>query len=67
MNANFGTWSFDEATKTITTNIEAASFPNLVGGTQKRIITSLTGDEMKYTNPASLIGTVDEVVWKRVK
>ena len=67
MTANYGTWSVDEATKTITTNIEAASFPNLVGGTQKRIISSITADELKYTNPASLIGTVDDVVWKRAK
>ena len=67
MTANFGTWSIDEGTKTLTTNIEAASSPNLIGGTQKRIITSLTADELKYTNPASQIGTVDDVVWKRSK
>src|SRR5215468_12443960 len=67
MTANFGTWSIDEATKTLTTNIEASSSPNLTGGSQKRIITSLTADELKYTNPASQIGTVDDVVWKRSK
>jgi hypothetical protein len=53
LTANFGTWSIDEATKTLVTNIEAASSPNLTGGSQKRIITSLTADELKYTNPAS--------------
>jgi Lipocalin-like domain len=67
MTANYGTWSIDETTKTLTTNIEAASSPNLTGGTQKRIITTLTADELKYTNPASQIGTVDDVVWKRTK
>src|SRR5215813_10602212 len=67
MTANFGTWSIDEATKTLTTNVEAASSPNLTGGSQKRIITSLTADELRYTNPASQIGTVDDVVWKRSK
>ena len=65
MTANFGIWSIDEAIKTLTTNIEAASSPNLTGGAQKRIITSLTAGELKYTNPASHIGTVDDVVWKR--
>jgi hypothetical protein len=65
MTANFGTWSIDEATKTLTTNIEAASSTNLNGGTQKRIISSLSANELKYTNPASQIGTVDDVVWKR--
>ena len=67
MTANYGTWSIDEATKTLTTNIEASSSPNLNGGTQKRIITSITADELKYTNPASQIGTVDDVVWNRAK
>jgi hypothetical protein len=34
MTANYGTWSIDEATKTLTTNIEGSSSPNLNGGTQ---------------------------------
>jgi Lipocalin-like domain len=67
MTAHYGTWSIDEATKTLTTNIEAGSIPNLNGSNQKRIISSVTADEMRYTNPASQIGTVDEVVWKRVR
>ena len=67
MTANFGTWSVDEATKTLTTHIEAASSPNLNGGTQKRVISSLSPDELKYTNPASQIGTIDDVVWKRAQ
>ena len=67
MTANFGTWSIDEATKTLTTNIEAASSTNLNGGTQKRIISSLSATELKYTNPASQIGSVDDVVWKRAQ
>ena len=67
MTANYGTWSIDEVTKTLTTNIEGASSPNLTGGTQKRIISSITTDELKYTNPASQIGTVDDVVWRRMK
>jgi len=65
--ANFGTWSVDEPTKTITTNVEASTFPNLNGNSQKRVISSLTADELKYTNPASVTGTVDEAVWRRSK
>ncbi len=65
--ANFGTWSVDETTKTITTNVEAASFPNLNGNSQKRVINSLTADELRYTNPAGAAGTVDDVVWRRAK
>ena len=47
MTANYGTWSIDEATKTLTTNIEASSSPNLNGGAQKRIISSLSADDRR--------------------
>jgi len=67
MISHFGTWSVDETTKTITTNVEASSFPNLNGNSQKRVISSLTSDELKYTNAASTTGEKAEVVWKRVK
>jgi len=67
MISHFGTWSVDEATKTITTNVEASSFPNLNGNSQKRVISSLASDELKYTNAASTTGEKAEVVWKRVK
>jgi hypothetical protein len=65
--AYFGTWTVDEASKTLTTNIEAGSFPNLNGGSQKRTITSLTADELKHHNPATTIGTSTDVVWRRAK
>ena len=67
MIANVGTWSVDEKTKTITTNIDAGSFPNLNGKTQTRVISSLTADELKYVNGASVSGTVDEATWRRAR
>ena len=67
MIANVGTWSVDEKTKTITTNIDAGSFPNLNGKTQTRVISALTGDELRYVNGASVSGTVDEATWRRAK
>ena len=67
MIAYFGTWSVDEASKVLTTNIEAGSFPNLNGGNQKRNITSLTADELKYTNPSTTTGTSSDVVWRRAR
>ena len=65
--ATIGTWSVDEASKILTTNVVASSFPNFVGNSQKRIITSLTADELRYTNPASSAGTVTDAVWKRAQ
>ena len=46
---------------------EAATFLKLNGATQKRIITSLTADEIKYTNPATTAGTSSNVIWRRAK
>ena len=64
--AFIGTWSVDEASKTLITNIDASSFPNFNGKSLKRIITALTADELKYTNPATSAGTTTEAVWKRI-
>ena len=48
--AYHGTYSVDEATKTIIMNIENTTFPNQLGRAQKRRINSLTADELKYSN-----------------
>jgi hypothetical protein len=67
MIASFGTYSLDEADGTLTTHVEGSSFPNLAGGEQKRIISSLTASELKYSNPATATGSKAEVVWQRTK
>jgi hypothetical protein len=36
-------------------------------GNQRRIITSVTADEMKFTNPRTPAGVTLEFVWKRAK
>ena len=64
---HFGTYSVNEADKTVTTRIEGSSFPNLSGMEQKRIISSLATDELKYTNPATATGTTAEAIWRRAK
>ena len=52
-----GTYTVDENTKTIHANIETSTFPNLVGApNQRQIITSITADEMKFTNPRTPAG-----------
>jgi len=65
--AFFGTWSVNEADKTLITRIEASTFPNQDGQEQKRIISSVTADELRYVNPATTTGDRAETVWKRVK
>jgi hypothetical protein len=63
----FGTYSLNETDGTVTLHIERCSFPNWSGTDLKRIITSLTGEELKYTNPAASVGGAAELAWKRVK
>jgi Lipocalin-like domain len=47
----FGTWTVDEAKKTVTYNIMSSSFPNWEGEAQTRSIDKLTADEFVNTNP----------------
>jgi len=63
-----GTYTVDEGTKTIHANVETATFPNLVGApNQRRIVTSISADEMRFTNPRTPAGITLEFVWKRAK
>jgi hypothetical protein len=67
MIAFYGTYTINEGDKTLTTRIEGSSYPNLIGGEQKRTITSLTADELRYINPTTSTGTKAESVWRRAK
>jgi len=67
MVAYTGTYTVDEGTKTIHPNVETSTFPNIVGTPQRRIVTSITADEMKFTNPRTPAGVTLEIVWKRAK
>lgn len=65
--AYFGTYSVDEASKTLISNVEGSTFPNSEGQQQKRTIISLTANELKYMNPSTTMGGNAEAVWRRVK
>jgi hypothetical protein len=63
----FGTWSVNEADKTVVLRIEGSVYPNLEGTDGKRSIVSLTADELKWDNPAPGSGGRSETVWRRAK
>ncbi len=63
----FGTYSLSEADGVLTLNIERSSFPNQNGTGFKRIIKTLTADDLVYINPSTLAGRVNTNVWKRIK
>jgi hypothetical protein len=65
--AYYGTYTVNEDVKVISLHLDASTFPNQVGTDQKRTITSLTADEMKYSSPAAISGVQVHQVWKRAK
>ena len=65
--AYFGTYSINEVDKVLTATVDGSTYANLIGTDQKRIITSLTADELKFTNPRTLAGVTLEFVWKRAR
>jgi hypothetical protein len=64
---NFGTWSVNEADKTLTRRFESALNPNNDGGETKATV-SLSGDELKLTTMTPLAsGTRSETVYRRAR
>ena len=62
------TYTLDETTKTAHLNIETSSVPNFVGApNQRRIVTSITDEELKLTNPRTPAGVTLELMFKRAK
>jgi len=65
--AMYGRYTVDEANKTIVVHFEGSSFAKFNGTEGKRVVTSITADEMRTMNPATSTGTKAESVWKRAK
>jgi len=67
----FGSYTLNEADKSLTLRIDGSSFPNWTGTTQKRTISALTGDDFVWTNTASAAPSMEaartDLVWRRVK
>ena len=61
MYANFGTWSVNEAEKTLTIRSEEGLFPRPAGGSEIKYTISVTADEMKLSGPNGAD------VWRRFK
>jgi hypothetical protein len=64
--ANFGTWSVDEAEKTLSRRNEASLIPNVEGAEQKASV-SLAGDELKTIQVNSVTGDKAETVYRRAR
>jgi hypothetical protein len=64
--ANFGTWTVNEADKTMTLHYEGALFPNIEGTDVKQTV-SLNGDELRIIQPMPVLGGRGETVYRRAK
>ena len=64
--AYFGTYTVDDANKVISLRMDASTFANQLATDQKRTITSITADELKYDTVA-LNGDKISVGLKRAK
>jgi hypothetical protein len=65
--AMYGTYSVNEAERTIGLRYEGSTFSAFNGTEGKRIISSLSAEEMKLTNPATSTGVKADSVWRRAK
>ena len=65
--ANYGTYSLNDADRTLVLRIHNSSFPNWRGTEQKRIIAAISQHELKWLNPAASNGGTAQIVWKRMK
>jgi hypothetical protein len=52
---------------TLVLRIENSSFPNWKGTEQKRLIATITRDELKWQNPAASNGGTAQLIWRRTK
>jgi len=65
--ARFGTYTTDEAGKTINLRVEGSSFPNDDNTNMKRMVTAITDEMLTYNiKPAQGFDYI-ELVWKKVK
>jgi Lipocalin-like domain len=65
--AYYGTYTVNDEVNVISLHLDASTFPNQIGTDQKRAITSLTANELKYSSPAAISGVQVNQVWKRAE
>jgi hypothetical protein len=64
--AYFGTYTVDEATKTVSQHLDATTLVNQLAMPQARVVTSISADAMTYSNSNAVAGGNIVLVWKRV-
>jgi hypothetical protein len=65
--AYYGIYSVNETDKSLSVTLDGATFVNLLGGAQRRDITTLTADELRFSNLRTPSGMTLQTVWRRAK
>lgn len=65
--AMIGDYSVSTSDKTLTFKVDTATFPNWNGTEQKRLLSPISNEELKYITPSASSGGVGTVTWRRVK
>jgi hypothetical protein len=66
--AYFGTWSVDEAARTIALRLQGSTYTNLLAApVQTWLVTHLTAEELHFTNPRTPAGVTLRTVWRRLR
>jgi Lipocalin-like domain len=66
--AYYGTYTVDEPSKTVTLHVDGSTVSALNGTDQKRIIKSISADEMNTLNPVTTEGGLPaDTIYKRAK
>jgi Lipocalin-like domain len=63
----FGTYTLNEADKTLSLHIDGTTLVNLYGIPQKRLVISANEDEIKLRNPTAVGGGYIDLILKRAK
>lgn len=64
--SNWGTYTVNEAERSLTLTNERSSFPNQNGAVGKRTVSLLTPSELTFSVPTTRTGNTQKLSWRRV-
>jgi hypothetical protein len=65
--AMIGTYAVNSSDKSLSFRVDSSTFPNWNGTEQKRLISVLDSNELKYVTPTASSGGVGTVTWRRAR
>ncbi|WP_291298132.1 lipocalin-like domain-containing protein [Elioraea sp.] len=63
--AYYGTYTVDEAARSLSVTLAASTYANLLGPAQRRIVTVLSATDLEFSNTRTPNGMTLHTVWRR--